>query len=225
MYDYGAVFLFVCSCFFVRLMYTVVKNVLSRCKCVNTKYLKLPEYRQMYIQKNITKSAYLLCLVVYALYTILVPICFDNVWNTYQIHRLAVLYVSNDFMGILCVDKLPNSTLIHHVISTVLVFASLSLDFQESDIGQAMFLYTFASATSYLVNLHLGVRLLVHKGDLLYLRYVAALIYVSACFCSWTWHTFWFFSRPVLNQYHILYLMLLGFIVRDDIILIQWLLC
>lgn len=225
MYDYDAIFWFACSCFFVRLMYTVIHIVLSRCRCVRLKYLKLQDYRQMYIQKNITKSAYLLCLVVYAMCTILVPICFDNVWNTYQIHRLAVLYVSNDFMGLICVDKLPNTTRIHHVISLVLVFASLSLDFQESDIGQAMLVYTFASATSYLVNLHLGVRLLVHKGDLLRLRQCAALMYVSACFCSWTWHTFWFFSRPFINQYHILYLVLLVFIVRDDIILIQWLLC
>lgn len=225
MYDYDAIFWFACSCFFVRLMYTVIHIVLSRCRCVRLKYLKLQDYRQMYIQKNITKSAYLLCLVVYAMCTILVPICFDNVWNTYQIHRLAVMYVSNDFMGLICVDKLPNTTRIHHVISLVLVFASLSLDFQESDIGQAMLVYTFASATSYLVNLHLGVRLLVHKGDLLRLRQCAALMYVSACFCSWTWHTFWFFSRPFINQYHILYLVLLVFIVRDDIILIQWLLC
>ena len=52
------------------------------------------------------------------------------------------IHGSNDFMGLVCVDQLPKTTRIHHIISTILVFTSLSLDFQESDIGQAMLVYT-----------------------------------------------------------------------------------
>jgi len=220
MYDYDAVYWFVFSCVFVRVMYFVVDQWLARTRPV---YNTLPTFRQMYIQKNMVKSFYLAILTIYASMKVILPIYQRGFWDTYTIHRLATLYGSNDFMGLVCVDQLPKTTRIHHIISTILVFTSLSLDFQESDIGQAMLVYTMASASAYIVNLHLAVRLLFERGELVRLRYVAAAIYMTSCGCSWTWHVVWAFSRANFNIYHVLYFLLLGWIVRDDIILMQWL--
>jgi len=220
MYDYDAVYWFIGSCIFVRAMYYVV----DRTFYTNVdKYKDLPLFRQMYIQKNIVKSIYLAILTVYATFKIIIPIYKNGIWNTYTIHRLAALYGSNDFVGLVSVDKLPKTTRIHHIVSTILVFTALSLDFQESDIGQAMLVYTMASAAAYVVNFHLAIRLLFQNSNVERMRYTAGAIYMICCGCSWSWHLYWAFSRAHFNIYHLMYFLLLGAIVRDDIILMQWL--
>ena len=97
------------------------------------------------------------------------------------------------------------------------------MDFQTSEIAQAMLVYTMASAAAYVVNFHLGVRWLCAKNDLKWLRYTAGFIYVVCCSISWLWHIHWTFTTANLNMYHIFYLIIMGWIVYDDIILMQWL--
>ena len=115
------------------------------------------------------------------------------------------------------------NTRIHHIIPTSLVVVSLGIDFATSDIGQAMVVYTGASATAYIVNFHLGVRWLCARDALQWLRYSAAVVYVCCCGCSWSWHVHWLWTTSRLNIYHALYIFMLGWIVRDDVILMQWL--
>jgi hypothetical protein len=223
MYDFYSVIWFAISCILVRMLYEVVDAILRRSPCIHS-YGRLPLHRRLYVQKNVVKAVSLFLLVCVATCTIARQIYFDNVWNNYQIHRLAVLYVSNDFTGLVCVPQLSTTTLAHHTVSTILVFVSLSLDFQESDIGQAMLVYTLASASSYLVNCYLGLRLLFRKSALLRLRQVAAAIYVFTCGASWSWHAIWVCRRESWTLSHAMYLLLLCFIVRDDLVLMQWLL-
>lgn len=220
MYDYDAFYWFISSCIFVRFMYNIIHMYIPKFR---PKYIHLPKFRQMYIQKNLVKSLYLAILTVVASFNIILPIYLYGIWDNYTIHRLAALYVSNDFVGLVCVDKLPMTTRIHHIVTTILVFSSWSMDFNTSDIGQAMLVYTMASASAYIVNLHLAVRLLFEKDELFRLRNIAAGIYMSCCAGSWTWHIIWAFSRATFNTYHVMYFLLLGCIVRDDIILMQWL--
>lgn len=220
MYDYDALYWFLSSCIFVRAMYNVLHYHMPQ---YSSKYLGLPRFKQMYVQKNIIKSAYLAILTVFSSVKIIGPIFSHGHWNTYIIHRVAALYVSNDFVGLVSVDKLPTTTRIHHIVTTILVFSSWSMDFNTSDIGQAMLVYTMASASAYIVNLHLAVRLLFKRHKLIRLRYCAAAIYMTSCAGSWIWHLVWAFSRASFNIYHLMYFLLLGCIVRDDIILMQWL--
>lgn len=220
MYDYNAIYWFCGSCVLVRIMYYYVH--LSLKKHTHT-YNNLPTFRQMYIQKNFIKSFYLALLTVYATFKVVWPIVHKDQWNTYVIHRLAALYVSNDFTGLVCVDRLPQTTKIHHIVTTILVFVALDLDFQTSDIGQAMLVYTMASSAAYIVNLHLAVRWLWPKDALKVLRYIAAAVYVSTCAMSWSWHLWWAITRASFHLGHVFYFLLLGWIVRDDIILMQWL--
>ena len=83
-------------------------------------------------------------------------------------------------------------------------------------------LYELLNA-AYVVNFHLGVRWLCAKNDLKWLRYTAGFIYVVCCSISWLWHIHWTFTTANLNMYHIFYLIIMGWIVYDDIILMQWL--
>lgn len=220
MYDYHAIYWFIGSCIFVRSMYYVIDAKLKKSVAI---YSSLPVFRQMYIQKNFIKSIYLALLTVYATIKVIWPIASQNKWNSYAIHRLAALYVSNDFTGLVCVDKLPQTTKIHHIVTTILVFVALGINFQTSDIGQAMLVYTMASSAAYVVNLHLALRWLAARNSLVWLRYIAGSVYVSTCTISWSWHIWWAFTRAHFNIGHVFYFLLLGWIVRDDIILMQWL--
>lgn len=220
MYDYAAIGWLLMSCLFVRGMYTFMhKYILT----LNDKYNSLPQERQMYIQKNLVKSTYLAILTVYATVFVIWPIVYFEYWDNYTIHRLAAMYVSNDIVGLVCVDKLPKTTRIHHIVTSVLVFVALGLDFQYNEIAQAMLVYTMASAAAYVVNFHLGVRWLCAKDELRWLRLSAGAIYVICCGASWSWHVHWTLTTANLNIYHAGYLFILGWIVYDDIILMRWL--
>ena len=111
MYDYSSIYWLLCSCILVRGLYIVMhRYILSS----NDKYNTLSNERQMYIQKNIVKSTYLAILTVYATIFIVWPIYSFGFWDNYMIHRLAALYVSNDIVGLICVDNLPKSTRNNH---------------------------------------------------------------------------------------------------------------
>lgn len=218
MYDYFAILWFLFSCMVVRISYDCVDYMLNRHGLI--KYRQLPKYRQRYIQKNIVKSVSLVLLLIYAMLMTLNDI-YHNKWDNYVLHRIAVMYVSNDFTALLCIEKLPQTTIIHHCISSLFVLASLSLDFETSDIAQAMFIYCLSSASAYIVNLHLAFRFLFDKSKLELLRRSAATIYLLACLCSWSWHVIWACTRPNWTVWHFLYILFLFMIVRDDLVLIN----
>jgi hypothetical protein len=219
MYDFHALLWLLFSCILVRTMYFITDILLYP----SSKYIELSQVRRKYIQKNLIKSAYLAVLTLVAMFTIIIPIWRDNIWNNWTIHRLAALYVSNDIVGLVCVDNLPQTTRIHHMTTTVLVFLSFGLDFQTSEIGQAMLVYTMASASAYIVNFHLAVRWLSPRGSLKKLRAFAGVIYVVCCLFSWSWHIWWLYTSELWSIYHFAYISLLFLIVRDDIILMKWL--
>lgn len=220
MYNYNALLLGFFSCFFVRCCYHVVDHFLYK---KNVYYDSLMEHRKLYVQKNIVKSVYLACLVVGATITVVLPILTKNQWKTELIQYFAVMYGSNDLVGILNVPKLPSTTKIHHCVSTFLVLVSLSIDFQYSEIGQSMLVYTYASASAYIVNLHLGIRLLHIRGKYKWFRYTAGFIYSITCAMSWSWHIWWTCTRSQFYWYNFVYISLLLWIVRDDLILMRWL--
>ena len=220
MYDYSAILWLLNSCLVVRGMYLVMhKYALT----LNVKYNSLPKERQLYIQKNLVKSTYLAILTIYATVFVIWPIVSFEYWDNYTIHRLAAMYVSNDIVGLVCVENLPKTTRIHHLVTTVLVFVALGLDFQHNEIAQAMLVYTMASAAAYVVNFHLGVRWLCAKDELRWLRLGAGFIYVICCSVSWSWHVYWTLTTANFNAYHLGYLLIMVWIVYDDIILMRWL--
>lgn len=219
MYNQRALFWGGCFCIMVRLLYHVVHAFLS---ALSPKYSNMAVHRQMYVQKNMVKSVVLALMLPPALVFIAYPIWQHGVWHTMHIHYFAVLYGANDFVGLVCVDKLPKTTRVHHIVCTFLVLTSLALDFNVSPVAQSMLVYTFFAASSYIVNFHLAIRWLFPRGELQRLRLIAAVVYAVCCVVSWCWQVWWVWHTP-LEWYHCLYIGLMFWIVRDDIILMQWL--
>lgn len=219
--DFIALFVGIISCFFIRCIYLVLHFGMS----LNfPKYKKLTYDKQQYVLKNLIKSAYLAILTCLALPAIVWPIIQTNTWHSRIIRCFGTMYVSNDFIGLVFVNNLPATTRVHHIVTTCLVFCSLTIDFQTSEIGQAMFVYTIASAAAYVVNLHLAIRWLCIRHSLRWLRHFAACVYVTCCTLAWSWHIWWVRQHwEKLYIYHMIYLSLLVWIIRDDIILMKWL--
>ena len=219
--DLIALFVGFISCCFVRFLYLVFHVVMA---LYFPKYQKLTHDKKQYVLKNLIKSIILAILFYISIPILIIPIIKTNTWNSSIIRCFATMYVSNDFVGLVFVNNLPTTTRIHHIVSTCLVFSSLTIDFQTSEIGQAMFVYTIASAATYVVNLHLAIRWLCIRHSLRKLRYFAGFIYVICCSGAWLWHIFWI--REHWNKLyisHFMYLCLLALIIRDDIILMKWL--
>lgn len=210
--DWWALVVFVICCFAVRSLYLVT----DVCFSIYAPYRSMPPHRQLYVQKNFVKSVVLCMLMIPAVVWVMIPM-WSNQWHTETSHLFAAVYGSNDFVGLLMV-RLPRTTRIHHVISTLLVVFSFSLDFETSPVAQSMLVYTFFAASAYLVNLQLALRWFPDTR----LRVWAGRVYVVACVLSWTWQVAWLW-RTTLALHHWLYVLLMLWIVRDDVILMRWL--
>jgi len=188
------------------------------------KYLELENDKQQYVTKNIVKSINLAGLTLYSIPKIIYPAIMYNSWNNSIVHICGVFYSSNDFVALMTVDKLAESTKSHHRITTVLSLVALSIDFNTSTLGRMMFIYTIASSSAYLVNTYLGMRFLYNKDSLIKMKKRARDIYGVSLFLNWSWHIYWAINNyNLLGIQHYLYFLLLFWIVKDDIILFKWL--
>ena len=219
-YDFPALFLLGGLCVLLKPTYFLMDKGLQNIE----KYNKLPLDKRKYVIKNFIKSFQLIIIAWVMMKPLIIPALYHNQWDNRLIHITGAIYTSNDLMGLIMVKKLPYSTKAHHAITTALCLTSFGIDFQTSQLGRMMFVYTLASAHAYLVNFYLGVRLIVEKNKLKLLRISSRNIYFICCLFNWGWHILWVFNNyGIINIGHLMYFMLLFWIVKDDIILLSWL--
>jgi len=181
-------------------------------------YVILPEARQYYVIKNIIKGYYLAFLVGVSSILILPSVLFFGTYNNLNICVVASLYVSNDFVGLFRVNKLPTTTRLHHTASLLLLVLAWRADFQNNRTAQMLFFYCYLSAWSFCVNLYLGMRFCT-KEDPKTLRSFAKISYAICCLLNWTLQCLWF--DFTIESY--CYVILLLAIVYDDVVLLRWL--
>ena len=207
-------------CGIIQQTYPQVDNYLQGFE----KYNILPLERRKYIIKNFIKSFLLLVVTLGLLKPLIIPALLRNEWDNRLVHLTGAIYTSNDLMGLVLVKNLPKSTKMHHIITTTFCLTCFGIDFQTSHLGKLMFVYTLASSHAYLVNFYLGARLLTDKAKLEMVRIAARNIYFICCLFNWGWHLLWVFNNyGIINIGHVLYFILLFWIVKDDIILLSWL--
>lgn len=219
-YNYNALILLGTLCISLIPIY----NTLDKCLKINNKYQNLSLQRRRYVIKNIIKSCVLLSMIILLIKPIIIPIILYDKWNNNYIHIGAAFYTVNDLMGLVMVKNLPYSTKAHHTITTTLCLVSFGIDFQTSELGKLLYIYTISSASAYLVNFYLGLRLIMEKQKLEIVRIASRNIYFICCVFNWSWHLIWLFQHYyIMNIGHIVYFFLLFWIVKDDIILLSWL--
>jgi hypothetical protein len=212
--------------FFTQMLNITLNNLLKK----NTYYNKYAENRQRYITKNIVKSI-LLCFISVITIKPLYDIILYNKWNNSIIHTLGSLYVSNDILGLLCIDNLPKSTKFHHIVASLLLFLNFNIDYTEIntssiEIGKLLVVYVIFSSYSFLVNYTLGYRFLTSSNSkiLAQLKQVSFYTYLLSCMINWSIQLVFLYRFKNMNVItKLVYIGVMMPIVNDDLLLLDWL--
>jgi hypothetical protein len=198
----------------------------------NRNFQDIKSSKKLYIVKNVVKSFVLLYVSIIAT-SDLYAYFLTNQINMERIYYYASIYVANDILALLIVPNLPQTTKIHHQITTLFLVYTLHIDYNDiTNVGQLLFIYTIFSSYTFLVNFYLGIRFLKDKKNnylneiIEYSRVSAYVIYKYSCVINWTIHIILLSYRLYLgiyNLHYIIYSILLYFIIKDDLILMSWL--
>ena len=196
----------------------------------NKTFKRLELNKRLYVVKNIVK-AFNLGYISFTYTNTLVNYMISDKYDMPVIRDLASLYVSNDILALILVPNLPMTTKIHHSLTTLFLFYTMIVDYNDiSNPGKLLLIYTLLSCYSFLVNLYLGIRFLEQKNTenriIKYSRVASFYTYATCCIMNWSIHCYILLSRVISWQYNLQYLTytgLLYFIVKDDLILMSWL--
>ena len=221
-------------CLTVTLMMIVAKHVWE---WVDPTFNNItPPHKKWYVVANISKSFFLICIATS-----------PRFWTTnYRgfvldywpssllfVKRCCILYLTTDVVALYMVPKLPTSTIIHHITTTVLILTITSSNIKmQGTVGflgacKMAVLYGSFSSVAYLVNAYLGLRVVYSKKWWLYeLCRVSLITYIICCCLNWLTHLLWllgYWGNSELSLPIILYLVLVMGMANDDIVLIKWL--
>ncbi len=191
------------------------------------KYDKFQQYdrkRKNYIIKNFIKS-YILKYISIATIPI-IPLFIFNIGHfTKCIHFLGFLYTSGDTIALFKDMNMSTATKIHHYVTTFLSLCAIFIDWRNpNDISKLMIIYAMLSVYSYNVNKCLSMRFLVWKFQYKELKKDAFIVYSICCTLNWTIHIIYlFYNIKNINLIMTGYYSIIGLIIYDDIVLLQWL--
>ena len=226
MFNYEAYMFLGLCCLQILALYPSVNFVLNK----NVKYRNYNMDRKLYIIKNVVKSIFLAYLSYTSTY--LISDIYYDTWNKQRLNRFASLYVSNDIMGLILIPKLPFSTKIHHITTTLFLLYSYTLDFTEDNVGRLLVILCMFSSYSFLVNLYLGLRFLTDEQNNMLnytiekIRFWSYYIYKVCCFLNWTIQTLIIIYKGYYNTLTVSYFIYPWFlilIINDDLVLMNWL--
>lgn len=210
----------------------LVKNIWAR---IDPQFASItPSHKQWYVVANLSKSFFLGCMALSSRYWIGVyySYIFDQM-DMLNIKRCGMLYVATDLVALYMVPKLPTSTILHHVTTTLLIVMVTAVNIEVKGYGGLLgvskmaVLYGIFSTIAYLVNAYLALRVVYTKAWWLSgLVKLSLWPYVFCCLCNWSVHLIWFGSLVInfeLSLFNVLYLLAISTMVNDDIVLIKWL--
>lgn len=193
-----------------------------------------PAHKKWYVVANLFKASFLASIA-------LSPRVWTGAYGGYvhdifagiELKRCGILYIATDVVSLYMVPKLPLSTVLHHVATAmaVLLISSFNL-YVKGWIGlhgicKMAIVYGNFSSISFLVNAYLGLRVVYPKAKWLQsLCQISLFTYVICCVLNWAVHLIWLagiFVEWNFSRFIMIYLIILGLIIHDDIFLIRWL--
>ncbi len=182
-----------------------------------TSHHQISNTRMTYISTNVVKSNFLCALSPLCLYLL-----YDhNQCSAAYIQNLGAIYASLDCSALFYNRAMSWTTVMHHCVVIVFFFLNLMDDYQTISIGQMIMKYAIYSTFAYLVNFCLGVRFLHPIPRAMY--FFTFCLYLFLCLFNWAEQ--FAFVRDYNDQWTVrMYILLLLFVVYDDIMLMSWLL-
>ncbi len=188
------------------------------------KYSNYDEQRKNYIKKNFIKSNILKYLSIATLP--ISPLIFISVTGFNDvIWFLASLYTAGDTIALFINIKLSKATKYHHVITTLLSFINLFIDWSNAGtVPKLMAVYMISSCYTYNVNKCLAFRFLENREKEKENKKNAFIVYISSCIVNWLIHLCVFiYKLNDLTVFMYFYYFLVVIIAYDDLILLKWL--
>jgi hypothetical protein len=236
------IIIFICTYHLYGVLFTIMNKYVEPFKNIN------PEHKKMYVIKNFVKATVLagLCVVI----LLNVSDLLTGKMDVKLIKRCSIYYVINDGIGLLIVEKLPTTTIIHHSVTSI---CGLLMQFKTSNEIDTLFLiaiYAIFSSFSYCVNYYLGFRIFAGYENIKRFMSIASFwIYLMSCLINWTiqlclaielyrdclyglWEKIIRLGVHENESRQVNYLMLLQFflyvvfftaVAKDDIVLMKWL--
>jgi hypothetical protein len=219
-YYFKNIFYYFLFYIYVYGFYEILYSYLHYIKKINS----LTPYKKKYVVKNLVKSINLAALTFYSIPYLIYPAITYHTWDNNIIHVCGLFYSSNDLAALIYVPNLPKTTKNHHQVTVFLSVVSLFIDYNTSSLGRMLFIYSLSSSSSFIVNTYLGSRYICDKKDLVTMKKSARNIYGLSLSINWGWHIYWCVNYYyLLRIQHLLYFLIMFFIVKDDIILFKWL--
>lgn len=193
-----------------------------------------PSHKKWYVVANLSKAFFLGCMCISSRYWIGTynGYIYDNL-AMINVKRCGMLYIATDLVALFIVPKLPFSTKMHHITTTLLIIMVSAVNIQVKGysgllgVSKMAVLYGIFSTMPFLVNAYLALRVVYSKGNWLHvLAKMGLWPYVLCCACNWTVHLIWLCSliyNLELSIVNVLYLLAIATMVNDDIVLMKWL--
>lgn len=193
-----------------------------------------PSHKKWYVVANLSKAFFLGCIALNTKYTRELLRMFTDDFGSILQKRSMALYVVTDVVALILVPKLPRSTIIHHVVTFLLGTVTWGTNLRIKgyagilSVAKMGLVYGMISCMAFLVNAYLALRVVYPKSTAVrMLCYLSLLSYLACCAVNWTYQIYWLKNVITNGQFSLyagVYVMLMVFIVNDDIILIKWLL-
>lgn len=194
-----------------------------------------PAHKKMYVVANMSKAALLAILAVSPRYWIGSYNCFIlDKFKSIVTKRCGILYCVTDLVALFIVSKLPRSTVLHHITTSIISVLVCSVNLRVEGwngllgVSKMAVLYGLFSSAAFPVNIFLALR--VVYPDAKWLRGFALfslIAYVICCALNWSIHVVWTlriaYDWRNLSIFPFLYLFAVYFLVTDDIVLMKWL--
>ena len=194
-----------------------------------------PEHKKWYVVANMSKAFFLLCMTFSTRFWIGAYKCFveDDCQMT-ELKRCMMIYVATDTVALFMVPKLPTSTALHHIFTTLMSFVVCGTNLKiKGGAGVLGFckmgaFYGLLSTVAFTVNAYLALRVVYPRANWVrMISRISLVTYVLLCAVNWSVHLLWFLGYWALERdfslYTFLYMAMISFLINDDIILIKWL--
>lgn len=219
-------------CFLVTVGMVIVKFVWEK---IYSGYANIsPVHKKWYVVANLSKALFLGCMAFSSKFWIgsYKGIVFDN-FAGLAIKRTGVLYLATDVVALYMVPKLPMSTILHHVVTMILIMTMTSVDITLKGwngllgVVKMAIIYGVFSSVAFCVNAYLALRVMYpNNKSMSVLVHLCLWPYILLCAANWSMHAVWLggvILRLDVTLVTVLYLLAVAAMVHDDIILIKWL--
>ena len=194
-----------------------------------------PTHKQWYVVANMSKAFFLLCLTFSSRFWTGGHKChFKDECQLTELKRCMMIYVATDTVALFMVPKLPTSTVLHHIFTTLMGFVvcgtNLKVKGGASLLGFCKMgaLYGMMSSVAFMVNAYLALRVVYPRASWVkFISRISLATYLLVCSINWSVHLLWLLGYWKLdfhfNPYSVLYMIMISALVHDDVVLIRWL--